>query len=65
MNIGLVQINNTFSGFNYFPYSAGLIQSYAEKYTKIRESLKFNDIIYKRISIDSAISQLKILIKPY
>ena len=29
-NIGLVQINNSFSGQNYLPYSIACLQSYAQ-----------------------------------
>ena len=29
LNIGLVQINNSFSGQSYLPYSIGLLQAYA------------------------------------
>ena len=30
--VGLVNINNSFSGQNYLPYSVGLLQAYAEQY---------------------------------
>ena len=58
IKIGLVQINNSFSGQNYFPYSVGLLQAYASKYSE-----KFNDFefllpIYKRIKIGDALEQL-------
>jgi len=29
--VGLVQINNSFSGQNYLPYSVALLQTYVEK----------------------------------
>src|SRR5439155_819011 len=32
LNVGLVQINNSFSGQNYLPYSVGLLQAYAQKH---------------------------------
>ena len=32
IKVGLVQINNSFSGQNYFPYSVGLLQAYAQKH---------------------------------
>ena len=34
LKIGLVQINNSFSGQNYFPLSAGMLQAYAQKKLK-------------------------------
>ena len=34
MQVGLEQINNSFSGQNYFPYSVGLLQAYAQKHLK-------------------------------
>ena len=30
--IGLAQINNSFSGQNYLPYSTALLQTYAERF---------------------------------
>lgn len=57
-NIGLVQINNSFSGQNYFPYSAGLMQSYAQKYYKGNDNLSFKNIVYKRISVENAVNQI-------
>ena len=32
IKVGLVQINNSFYGQNYFPYAVGLLQAYAQKY---------------------------------
>jgi radical SAM superfamily enzyme YgiQ (UPF0313 family) len=58
MNIGLVQINESFSGQNYFPYSIGLMQSYAEKHYVGKEQLFFKDMIYKRIDVNEAVSRL-------
>lgn len=34
LKVALVQINNSFSGQNYLPYAAGLLQSYTQKYAK-------------------------------
>ena len=45
--IGLVQINNSFSGQNYFPYSTGLLQVYASKYSKNIDDFEFILPIYK------------------
>ena len=57
-NIGLIQINNSFSGANYLPYSIGLLQAYSEK--NLANPLQFNyiDPIFKRVSIQEALSHL-------
>jgi radical SAM superfamily enzyme YgiQ (UPF0313 family) len=57
--IGLVQINNSFSGQNYFPYSVGLLQVYAEKYLKEPDKFEFLLPIYSRISVEKAIQHLE------
>jgi hypothetical protein len=33
LKIGLVQINNSFSGQNYLPYSIALLQTYVQKFS--------------------------------
>ena len=57
-NISLVQINNSFSGANYLPYSAGLLQAYSQKH--LADPLKFNylDPVYKRIPVSEAVDHL-------
>lgn len=55
--VGLVQINNSFSGQNYFPLSAGLIQAYAEK--KEINDIEFLPIIFKRSKVEEIVSSLK------
>lgn len=57
--IGLVQINNIFSGQVYFPYSTGLLQSYAQKHCSYINNYKFIDHIYNRLSVSDAIDHLK------
>lgn len=62
--IGLVQINNSFSGQNYFPYSVGILQAYAERYLCDRDGFEFLLPIYKRIpvaEIKSALSEADIV----
>ena len=54
MKIGLVQINNSFSGQGFLPYSVGLLQSYAQKYIGDDGQLEFLKPIYKRISQQEA-----------
>lgn len=59
VNIGLVQINNSFSGQNYLPYSVGLLQVYAEKNAANPERFNFLPAIYKRGSITKAVDHLR------
>ncbi len=59
VNIGLVQINNSFSGQNYLPYSIGLLQVYAEKNSPRPERYNFYPAIYKREAIGKAVEHLK------
>lgn len=56
--VGLVQINNSFSNQNYFPYSVGLLQAYAQKYLSDNGAFEFLLPIHKRIPIESAMEKL-------
>ena len=58
ITIGLSQINNSFSGANYLPYSVGLLQAYVEKYLPDKERFKFLPPVFKRTSVDEALNQL-------
>jgi radical SAM superfamily enzyme YgiQ (UPF0313 family) len=58
IKVGLVQINNSFSNQNYFPYSVGILQAYAQKYLKDKELFEFSLPLYKRISLKDALKQL-------
>ncbi len=57
MKVGLVQINNSFSGQNYLPYSVALLQAYVEKHAPGKH--EFLPLIYKRAPIDSIVESLK------
>ena len=46
--VGLVQINSSFSGQHYFPYSVGILQAYAMKHLREPERYKFLLPIYRR-----------------
>lgn len=59
LTIGLVQINNSFSGASYLPYSIGLLQSYIKKYAKRPELYKFLEPVYCRIDVDQAVQRYK------
>ncbi|HUK60463.1 MAG TPA: cobalamin-dependent protein [Stellaceae bacterium] len=57
--IGLVQINNSFSGQNYLPYSVALLEAYARHKAADPARYRFRLPIYKRIRIGSAVEQLQ------
>ena len=59
IKIGLVQINNSFSNACYFPYSVGLLATYFNKYSLIADEFEFLKPIFKRVSVQSAVNQLK------
>jgi radical SAM superfamily enzyme YgiQ (UPF0313 family) len=56
--VGLVQINNSFSNQNYFPYSVGILQAYAQKHLTEPDAFEFLLPIYHRLPVDVAVSQL-------
>ncbi len=56
--IGLVQINNSFSGQNYLPYSVGLLQAYALENVKNPELIEFLPPLYSRLKVSQAVKQL-------
>ncbi|HVA14964.1 MAG TPA: cobalamin-dependent protein [Stellaceae bacterium] len=58
VEIGLVQINNSFSGQNYLPYSVALLECYARHEAANPARYHFHVPIYKRISISKAVEQL-------
>jgi radical SAM superfamily enzyme YgiQ (UPF0313 family) len=59
VKVGLVQINNSFSGQNYLPYSIALLQTYVQKFSPHPERYEFMTPLYKRIRIADAVEQLK------
>jgi radical SAM superfamily enzyme YgiQ (UPF0313 family) len=56
--IGLVQINNSFSGQNYLPYSVALLESYVRHKAADPGRYRFQLPIYKRIAISAAVDRL-------
>ena len=58
VRVGLAQINNSFSGQNYLPYSVGLLESYVRHYAKEPARYDFLLPVYKRILADEAVAQL-------
>jgi radical SAM superfamily enzyme YgiQ (UPF0313 family) len=58
IKVGLVQINNSFSGQNYLPYSVGLLQAYCKKFVKDANRFEFMLPLYKRMLVKDAVEQL-------
>ena len=58
INVGLVQINNSFSGQNYFPYSVGILQAFAEKNLDNIDDYHFLNPVYSRIPVLEAVERL-------
>ncbi|MFX4223895.1 MAG: B12-binding domain-containing radical SAM protein [Thalassobaculum sp.] len=56
--VGLVQINNSFSGQNYLPYSVGMLEAYARRKLSNPERFQFRVPIYKRTAIGKAVEGL-------
>lgn len=57
--IGLVQINNSFSGQNYLPYSVAMLQAYAQKHAADINQYQFLLPIYCRESVASIVQKLE------
>lgn len=58
VQVGLVQINNSFSGQNYLPLSVGMLQAYAQKHLEQPQRYEFLPPIYRRSSVAEAVQQL-------
>lgn len=59
VSVGLVQINNSFSGQNYLPYSVALLQTYVQKFAAEPGRYRFLPPLYKRVRIADAVEALK------
>lgn len=58
MRVGLVQINNGYSGQYYLPYSVGMLEAYARKYLTRPQDYEFLLPVYRRDPVDVAVEQL-------
>lgn len=58
ITIGLVQINNAFSGQNYLPYSTGVLQAYVEGHAPDASCYRFLLPVYKRERVQAAVDHL-------
>src|SRR5882724_9277300 len=59
VRVGLVQINNSFSGQNYLPYSVALLQTYVQRMAAEPGRYEFLPPLYKRVRIADAVEALK------
>ncbi|OGN10267.1 MAG: hypothetical protein A3B91_01365 [Candidatus Yanofskybacteria bacterium RIFCSPHIGHO2_02_FULL_41_29] len=59
LTIGLAQIGNEFSdGQCYLPPSIGYLKAYAQKYARDSNSFEFLQMVYKRLTVESAVAKL-------
>ena len=58
IKIGSVQINNSFSGQSYLPYSTAILQSYLLEHVRDPQSIEFLLPIFSRVKVEDAINQL-------
>jgi radical SAM superfamily enzyme YgiQ (UPF0313 family) len=57
--VALVQINNSFSGQNYLPYSIACLRSYIEAHAVNPARYKFLPMIFKRMPIGKIVSHIE------
>ncbi len=58
INVGLVQINNSFSNSTYFPYSVGVLQAYFQRHGKSPGQFEFLDPLFFRMPPSQAVEKL-------
>jgi hypothetical protein len=58
IKVGLVQINNSFSGQSYLPYSVGLLEAYARRHAKDPDAFEFLLPVFNRVKVDAAVEHL-------
>ena len=56
--VGLVQINQGFSGQSYFPYSVGVLEAHARAYLSRPDAYRFLVPVYRREKVMAAVEQL-------
>lgn len=59
INVGQVQINNSFANASYFPYSLGKLQAYAQKFGKETDKFHFMLPIFRRLTVEEALNNLR------
>lgn len=58
LRVGLAQINNSFSGQNYLPYSVALLEAYVRERANRPERYEFLVPLYRRVRVDAAVEHL-------
>jgi radical SAM superfamily enzyme YgiQ (UPF0313 family) len=58
VKVGLVQINNSFSGQHYLPLSVGMLQAYAQQHLRQPDNYEFLLPIHSRIPVEMAVQKL-------
>lgn len=58
MNVYLAQVNNSYGRNVFLPYSAGMLQAYAQSIPEIREAFDFKGFVYSREPIDQVIARM-------
>lgn len=58
LTVGLAQINNSFSGHSYLPYSTALLQAYVEAQAGDPARYRFLLPLYRRRRVDAAVAHL-------
>jgi radical SAM superfamily enzyme YgiQ (UPF0313 family) len=56
--IGQVQINNSFSGQSYLPYSVGTLQAYVQRHARDPSRFDFRLPVYRRMPVAQAVERL-------
>ena len=56
MEVSFLQINNSFAGQNYFPYSAALLTSYFKTFSSASDEYNFKPFIYKRDTVNNLLT---------
>jgi radical SAM superfamily enzyme YgiQ (UPF0313 family) len=59
VRVALVQINNSFSGHNYLPYSVGLLQAYVQRHATSAARYEFLLPLYTRTAVAEAVQRLE------
>src|SRR6266404_786609 len=59
LNVGLVQINNSFSGQNYLPYSISCLRSYIGAHAPDPARYRFLPMLYKRMPVRDIVAQMR------
>jgi radical SAM superfamily enzyme YgiQ (UPF0313 family) len=59
LTVGLVQINNSFSGQNYLPYSVACLRAFMEAHAPDPGRYTFLPLLYKRMPVRDIVAQMR------